>query len=67
MLRGMIDHDYAESDLRSVVEKYRRINLVPDGYNFPELQRSEQLPQEMQEMLQRKAKHHQQEQQLFQD
>ena len=60
VLKGMIDHDYSESDLKLVVEKYKRISMVPNGYNFPELHRKEELSQEMQEMLQRKALHLQQ-------
>ena len=31
--------------------------MVPQGYNYPELVRKGDLPQEMQEMLERKAKH----------
>ena len=63
MLKGLIEHEYPENDLKSIVEKYQKLNLVPEGYNFPELQRKEHLPQEMQEMLQRKAKHQQEQQQ----
>ena len=53
----MIDHDYSERDLKLVSEKYKRIGMVPIGYNFPELHRKEELSSEMLEMLQRKALH----------
>ena len=59
MLKGLIEHNFPESGLHSIVKKYQKINMVPEEYNFPELLRKEQLPQEMQEMLQRKAEHQQ--------
>ena len=54
VLRGMIHHKHTESDLRAVVERYKKINKVPNGYNYPELVRHDQLSKEMQEMLKRK-------------
>ena len=39
VLRGMIDHKHTESDLRAVVDRYKKINKVPNGYNYPELVR----------------------------
>ena len=59
MLKGLIEHNFPESGLQSIVKKYQKINMVLEGYNFPELLRKEHLPQEMQEMLQRKAEHQQ--------
>ena len=55
VLRGIIDHKHSESDLKTVVERHKKINKVPNGYNYPELVRHDQLSKEMQEMLMRKA------------
>ena len=57
VVRGMIDHKHTERDLRTVVERFKKINMVPNGYNYPELVRHDQLSKEMQEMLMRKAQH----------
>ena len=57
LLRGMLVHNYKEEDLKVIFERYQSINMVPDGYNYPELATREHLPEEMQEMLERKAEH----------
>ena len=55
VLQGIIRHNLAEDELRAVATRHQRINMVPKGYNYPELMRHKYLSREMQEMHERKA------------
>ena len=57
MLEGQRDYNLEKSELREVVRKLKRINQVPEGYHYPELNRKRDKPQELQAMEQRKEMH----------
>ena len=56
--RGILVHDLKEDDLNVIFQRYKRLNMVPEGYKYPELVKTEQLPRAMREMLERKAAHY---------
>ena len=57
LLTGMVINHYKEDDLKVIFEKYKSINMVPNGYKYPELAKKSHLPDDMRQMLDRKAKH----------
>ena len=51
ILLGIRDYNLKEPALLCVINKLQKINQVPEGYIYPELQRNSDIPIEMQMML----------------
>ena len=53
----MRDYNLKKSDLLIVIEKLVKIDQVPEGYHYPELNRNTQLPIQLRDMAKRKKLH----------
>lgn len=56
--KGICNHNFDEKDLDRVILNLGKLDMVPKGYLYPELQKiNQQMPDILQEMLTRKANH----------